>query len=244
MELSLRWARAQPRRVRRGSATRMRCSASSRAAPARRCAQPRSRRSIAIGFDGYAIGGLAVGEPAERARCACWRRSSRCMPPDRPRYLMGVGTPADIVRGRRPRHRHVRLRDADAQRPQRAPVHDRTGSMRIRNAAHQDDTAPARPGLRLLHLPPLLAAPTCATWTAATRSSARASTRSTTCTTTCGLMARIRAAIDARRVRRVRARVPAGPGGRIVSGRQPAGLSGIIAGLFADAPSAGPTGVP
>jgi queuine tRNA-ribosyltransferase len=49
-----------------------------------------------IGFDGYAIGGLAVGEP-ETERISVLDRLLPSMPADKPRYLMGVGTPLDIV---------------------------------------------------------------------------------------------------------------------------------------------------
>jgi queuine tRNA-ribosyltransferase len=50
----------------------------------------------AIGFDGYAIGGLSVGEPkAEMLRVL--RHTAALLPEDRPRYLMGVGTPEDLV---------------------------------------------------------------------------------------------------------------------------------------------------
>ena len=51
---------------------------------------------VEIGFDGYAIGGLAVGEPADE-RLAVLDALSAAMPVDSPRYLMGVGTPADIA---------------------------------------------------------------------------------------------------------------------------------------------------
>jgi queuine tRNA-ribosyltransferase len=49
-----------------------------------------------IGFDGYAIGGLSVGEPKEEMR-RILRYTAPALPADRPRYLMGVGTPEDIV---------------------------------------------------------------------------------------------------------------------------------------------------
>ena len=61
------------------------------------------------------------------------------LPRDRPRYLMGVGRPVDLLGGDRPRRRPVRLRDADAQRPQRAGVH------RPRPAAAAQPAARARP---------------------------------------------------------------------------------------------------
>lgn len=51
---------------------------------------------IQIGFDGYAIGGLSVGEPKEDMQ-RILRHTAPLLPQDKPRYLMGVGTPADIV---------------------------------------------------------------------------------------------------------------------------------------------------
>jgi queuine tRNA-ribosyltransferase len=51
-------------------------------------------RLVEIGFDGYAIGGLAVGEPKEDRRRIL---ASTRLPEDRPRYLMGMGTPEDLV---------------------------------------------------------------------------------------------------------------------------------------------------
>ena len=78
MRLSARWARALQGGVRRRASAR-RCSASSRARPSRRCAAESAERLVEIGFDGYAIGGLAVGEGHEamcevldyRARPCC-----------------------------------------------------------------------------------------------------------------------------------------------------------------------------
>jgi queuine tRNA-ribosyltransferase len=58
------------------------------------------RRSVeaitGLGFDGYAIGGVSVGESAERSRAAV-KITAPLLPQDRPRYLMGMGTPADLV---------------------------------------------------------------------------------------------------------------------------------------------------
>ena len=54
------------------------------------------KRLIDIGFDGYAVGGLAVGEGQE-TMFAVLDATVPALPEDRPRYLMGVGTPADIV---------------------------------------------------------------------------------------------------------------------------------------------------
>ena len=97
-----------------------------------------------IGFDGYAIGGLSVGEPKEEMQRIQAHIAPR-LPADKPRYLMGVGTPEDIVAGRRRRHRHVRLRAADAQRAQRLAVHAFHGDVKIRNARHRTDTGPLDP---------------------------------------------------------------------------------------------------
>ena len=59
----------------------------------------RSARSLMdIGFEGYAIGGLAVGEP-KHVMLRCLRQLDPILPPDKPRYLMGVGTPLDILHG-------------------------------------------------------------------------------------------------------------------------------------------------
>ena len=77
-----------------------------------RCA----RDLIELGFDGYAVGGLAVGEGQE-AMLEMVETTTTVLPEDRPRYLMGVGTPGGSARLDRPWHRHVRLRAADALRP-------------------------------------------------------------------------------------------------------------------------------
>ena len=52
--------------------------------------------TAALGFDAYAIGGLSVGEPAD-IMYSVVEHTARCLPAQRPRYLMGVGTPADLV---------------------------------------------------------------------------------------------------------------------------------------------------
>ena len=81
-----------------------------------------ARALTGIGFDGYAIGGLAVGEPQE-VMLKIVAETAPMLPQDRPRYLMGVGTPDDLLAGGGARHRHVRLRAADPQRPPRHGVH-------------------------------------------------------------------------------------------------------------------------
>jgi queuine tRNA-ribosyltransferase len=73
--------------------------------------QASARGLVEIGFHGYAIGGLAVGEP-QAVMLAMIEEVVPILPQDRPRYLMGGA-----------RRRYVRLRDADAQRPSRGGVH-------------------------------------------------------------------------------------------------------------------------
>jgi len=95
---------------------------------------------LGIGFDGYAVGGLAVGEPeAERNRTL--EETLPLLPPDRPRYLMGVGRPQDIVEA------VVRGIDMfDCVMPTRnarnAHIFTRAGVLRIRNAKYERDTRP------------------------------------------------------------------------------------------------------
>ena len=99
-----------------------------------------AQQLLDIGFDGYAVGGLAVGEPeAERNRTL--EESVPLLPTDRPRYLMGVGRPQDIVEA------VVRGIDMfDCVMPTRnarnAHIFTRTGVLRIRNAQYERDTRP------------------------------------------------------------------------------------------------------
>ena len=91
-----------------------------------------------IGFDGYAIGGLAVGEPKdERLKVLETTR----LPADRPRYLMGVGTPEDIIEAVA-----AGIDMFDCVLPTRNArngwLFTRHGDIRIRNARYRDDTAP------------------------------------------------------------------------------------------------------
>ena len=74
-----------------------------------------------MGFDGMAIGGLSVGEPkADMLRIL--NHLAPLMPTNKPRYLMGVGRPEDLVEGGKKRGRYVRLCDAYPQCPQRTLI--------------------------------------------------------------------------------------------------------------------------
>ncbi|MEO8803732.1 MAG: tRNA guanosine(34) transglycosylase Tgt [Rudaea sp.] len=95
---------------------------------------------IQIGFDGYAVGGLAVGEPEEE-RNRTLEETVPLLPTNRPRYLMGVGRPEDIVES------VVRGIDMfDCVMPTRnarnAHIFTRHGVLRIRNAKYERDTRP------------------------------------------------------------------------------------------------------
>ena len=81
-----------------------------------------ARELAAMDFHGYSIGGLAVGEP-QAVMLDMIETVEPHLPQAKPRYLMGVGTPDDLLKSLRARRRHVRLRDADASRAARHGLH-------------------------------------------------------------------------------------------------------------------------
>ena len=95
---------------------------------------------LQIGFDGYAVGGLAVGEP-EDERNRTLEETVPLLPPERPRYLMGVGRPEDIVEAVR---RGIDMFDCvmPTRNARNAHLFTRTGVLRIRNAKFERDTRP------------------------------------------------------------------------------------------------------
>ncbi len=98
---------------------------------------------LAIGFDGFAIGGLAVGEPgAERERILDELESA--LPQQHPRYLMGVGTPEDIVQAV---VRGIDMFDCviPTRHARNGYLFTSTGVLRIRNARYESDTLPIDP---------------------------------------------------------------------------------------------------
>jgi queuine tRNA-ribosyltransferase len=98
---------------------------------------------IAIGFDGYAIGGLSVGESKEEMDAVLTRLLPQ-MPPARARYLMGVGTPDDLVRGV-----ELGVDMFDCVMPTRNArngyAFTSRGTLKIRNARHKTADAPLDP---------------------------------------------------------------------------------------------------
>ncbi len=103
-----------------------------------------ARALTALGFDGYAVGGLSVGEPPEAtARVAA--ATVTLLPAARPRYLMGVGTPRDLLR-----FAAMGYDLFDCVLPTRnarnGTLFTRQGKVMIRNAAHARDARPVEDG--------------------------------------------------------------------------------------------------
>ena len=123
-----------------------RCSASCKAATIRRCGSRERAPLVDIGFAGYAIGGLAVGEPQE-VMLKIVAETTPALPADRPRYLMGVGTPADLLESIA---RGVDM--FDCVMPTRNGRHGlaftRFGPINIKNAHHAEDPRPLDPQSR------------------------------------------------------------------------------------------------
>jgi len=102
-----------------------------------------ARGLLDIGFDGYAIGGLSVGEPASEM----YRVTELCtsvMPAGQPRYLMGVGTPENLLESI---DRGVDMFDCvlPTRNGRNALFFTRRGRVNIRNARHEDDFGPIDP---------------------------------------------------------------------------------------------------
>ena len=98
------------------------------------------RGLLDIGFDGYAVGGLAVGEPkADMKRIL--NHITPQIPADKPRYLMGVGKPEDLVEGVR---RGIDMFDCvmPTRNARNGHLFVSDGVVKIRNAVHRTDTGP------------------------------------------------------------------------------------------------------
>ncbi len=99
---------------------------------------------IEVGFDGYAVGGLAVGE-GHAAMCACLDYAPVQLPQDKPRYLMGVGKPDDIVEAVR---RGIDMFDCvlPTRSGRTGQAFTANGPLNIRNARFSEDQEPLEPG--------------------------------------------------------------------------------------------------
>jgi queuine tRNA-ribosyltransferase len=102
--------------------------------------QRSAARLVDLGFDGYAIGGLAIGE-GQATTFAMVEATVPVLPKDRPRYLMGIGKPADLVGAVR---RGVDMFDCvlPTRSGRTGQAFSRAGTLNLRNARHADDAAP------------------------------------------------------------------------------------------------------
>jgi len=104
-----------------------------------------SLQSLAdMDFHGYAIGGLSVGEPKEDMQRVLAYTAPK-LPQDKPRYLMGVGTPEDLVEGV---HQGVDMFDCvmPTRNARNGSLFTRRGDLRLRNARFKSDEKPIDPG--------------------------------------------------------------------------------------------------
>jgi queuine tRNA-ribosyltransferase len=146
MERSMRWAKRSREEFDRGGehAERAALFGIQQGALDRPLRQASADALTGIGFDGYAVGGLAVGEGQE-AMLACLDFAVDMLPADRPRYLMGVGKPDDIVEA------VVRGIDMfDCVLPTRSgrtgQAFTADGPLNLRNARFGEDQEPIEPG--------------------------------------------------------------------------------------------------
>jgi queuine tRNA-ribosyltransferase len=140
MRLSLRWAE-RSRRAHEGNANAV--FGIVQGGMFERLRDESLRELQRIGFDGYAIGGLSVGEPKEEM-LRILRHVAPGLPAERPRYLMGVGTPADIVTAVQ-----AGIDMFDCVLPTRNArngwLFTRSGTVKLRNSRYRDDPRPVDP---------------------------------------------------------------------------------------------------
>jgi queuine tRNA-ribosyltransferase len=146
MERSIRWAKRSREEFDRGGehAERAAIFGIQQGALDEKLRKPSSEALIDIGFDGYAVGGLAVGEGQE-AMLGCLDFAADMLPADKPRYLMGVGKPDDIVEA------VIRGIDMfDCVLPTRSgrtgQAFTADGPLNMRNARFAEDPEPIEPG--------------------------------------------------------------------------------------------------
>jgi queuine tRNA-ribosyltransferase len=140
MELSLRWAE-RSKRAHEGNPSALFGIVQGGMHEAQRLRS--ARELVGIGFDGYAIGGLSVGEPHEE-RDHVLDYTVPALPEDRPRYLMGVGRPEDIMAGVL---RGIDMFDCvmPTRNARNGHLFTSRGVLKIRNARYESDTGPIDP---------------------------------------------------------------------------------------------------
>jgi queuine tRNA-ribosyltransferase len=146
MERSIRWAKRSRDEFDRGAehAKRAAIFGIQQGALDRDLRRASAERLIDVGFDGYAVGGLAVGEGQE-AMLGCLDFAVEMLPPDRPRYLMGVGKPDDIVEAVM---RGVDMFDCvlPTRSGRTGQAFTADGPINLRNARFADDGEAIEPG--------------------------------------------------------------------------------------------------
>ncbi|HSM14368.1 MAG TPA: tRNA guanosine(34) transglycosylase Tgt [Thermoanaerobaculia bacterium] len=141
LDLTLDWARRSVAARRRPGSTAL--FGIAQGGVFRRLRERAATALAALPFDGCAIGGVSVGEPeADRRRVVEW--TAPALPEDKPRYLMGVGTPEDILHGVA---QGVDLFDCvlPARNGRHGLLYTRGGVVRIKNAEHREDPGPLDP---------------------------------------------------------------------------------------------------
>src|SRR5947209_15659204 len=146
MERSIRWAKRSREEFDRGGehAQRAAIFGIQQGALDQRLRKVSAEALIDIGFDGYAVGGLAVGEGQE-AMLGCLDFAADMLPADKPRYLMGVGKPDDIVEAVM---RGVDMFDCvlPTRSGRTGQAFTGDGPINLRNARFAEDEEPIEPG--------------------------------------------------------------------------------------------------
>jgi queuine tRNA-ribosyltransferase len=158
MERSIRWAKRSREEFDRGGdhAARSAIFGIQQGALDEGLRKQSAEALIDIGFDGYAVGGLAVGEGQE-AMLGCLDFATGMLPSDKPRYLMGVGKPDDIVEAVT---RGIDMFDCvlPTRSGRTGQAFTADGPLNLRNARFAEDQEPLEPGC---------SCPTCATFSRA-----------------------------------------------------------------------------
>ncbi|HEX8842122.1 MAG TPA: tRNA guanosine(34) transglycosylase Tgt [Sphingomicrobium sp.] len=146
MERSIRWAKRSREEFDRGGehAERAAIFGIQQGALDEKLRDASAGALIEVGFDGYAVGGLAVGEGQE-AMLGCLDFAVDMLPADKPRYLMGVGKPDDIVEAVR---RGIDMFDCvlPTRSGRTGQAFTADGPLNMRNARFAEDTDPIEPG--------------------------------------------------------------------------------------------------
>jgi queuine tRNA-ribosyltransferase len=143
MQLSLRWAERSKKAFESHPATGAALFGIVQGGDDIALRQQSARELGGIGFHGYAVGGLAVGEPQD-VMLRIVEETTPVLPADRPRYLMGVGTPEDLLEAVA---RGIDMFDCvmPTRNGRHGTVFTRNGPLNLKNARHATDPAPIDP---------------------------------------------------------------------------------------------------